>query len=313
MNVPLAIIIPAYKATYLAEALESLALQTCRNFNVYVGDDCSPDNIKAIVDKFSDRLNIFYHRFEDNLGWSDLIAQWERCIDLVNNNEDFICLFSDDDLMLPDNIELFYKKLSETRIYDVYHFDIDVIDAGGKVLLRRKDFPEIMTSSDFFSDLYKRKIEARMPEFIFKLESFKKKGGLVRFDLAYRSDNATVMLHASEHGISTVRDGRVLWRDSGGNVSSSKNPILNERRVRASINFFNWLETFFKGGRFPLPLIRRIKIYANEALCLYPAYTPKELYAIMKEIDFLRRNPFCLWLAKLRLNNKISRINRRAS
>ena len=37
----LAIIIPAYKGRFLGEALESLARQSCMDFTVYVGDDCS--------------------------------------------------------------------------------------------------------------------------------------------------------------------------------------------------------------------------------------------------------------------------------
>ena len=78
----LAIIIPAYKPNYLAETLESLAVQTNKNFRVYVGDDASPHDIKKIVDEFHNTLDIRYHRFEENMGAFSLVKQWERCVEL---------------------------------------------------------------------------------------------------------------------------------------------------------------------------------------------------------------------------------------
>ena len=45
----LAIVIPAYKATFLAAALDSIAAQTCRDFTLYIGDDCSPNNLGDIL------------------------------------------------------------------------------------------------------------------------------------------------------------------------------------------------------------------------------------------------------------------------
>ena len=39
----LAIVIPAYKSTFLPAALDSIAAQTCQDFTLYIGDDCSPN------------------------------------------------------------------------------------------------------------------------------------------------------------------------------------------------------------------------------------------------------------------------------
>ena len=49
----LAIIIPAYKATFLPAALDSIAMQTCKDFTLYVGDDCSPEPIGSIVEQYN--------------------------------------------------------------------------------------------------------------------------------------------------------------------------------------------------------------------------------------------------------------------
>ena len=52
----LAIIIPAYKSKFLRQTLDSLVNQTNQNFNLYIGDDNSPFNIKEIVDDYKDKL-----------------------------------------------------------------------------------------------------------------------------------------------------------------------------------------------------------------------------------------------------------------
>lgn len=87
----LAVVIPAYKGKYFGETLESLARQSDVDFNVYIGDDCSPEPLAEIVARFNDRLHIRYVRFEENLGGRDLVAQWNRCLALAGR-EEFVCI-----------------------------------------------------------------------------------------------------------------------------------------------------------------------------------------------------------------------------
>ena len=74
MKKKLAIVIPAYKATFLRAALDSIAAQTCQDFTLYIGDDCSPYQLGAIVDEYRDKIDLFYERFDTNLGGKDLVA-----------------------------------------------------------------------------------------------------------------------------------------------------------------------------------------------------------------------------------------------
>ena len=96
MKNKLAIIIPAYKACFFREVLDSIVRQSNRDFTVYIGDDASPDDLESIVSDYKDKLDIFYFRFEQNWGGRDLVAHWERCIEL--SDEPLVWLFSDDDL-----------------------------------------------------------------------------------------------------------------------------------------------------------------------------------------------------------------------
>ena len=51
-EIQLAIVIPAYKAKYLPETLDSLVAQTDKRFHVYIGDDKSPEDIETIVKRY---------------------------------------------------------------------------------------------------------------------------------------------------------------------------------------------------------------------------------------------------------------------
>ena len=64
MKNKLAIIIPAYKACFFREVLDSIVRQSNRDFTVYIGDDASPDDLESIVSDYKDKLDIFYFRFE---------------------------------------------------------------------------------------------------------------------------------------------------------------------------------------------------------------------------------------------------------
>lgn len=100
----LAIVIPAYKGRFLKETLDSIAVQAHKDeFVLYIGDDASPERLDKIVESYQNKVNLVYHRFSENMGGKDLVAHWERCIQL--SAEPFIWLFSDDDLMPADGVE----------------------------------------------------------------------------------------------------------------------------------------------------------------------------------------------------------------
>ncbi len=53
----LAIIVPYYKYSFFESTLQSLAAQTNKNFKVYIGDDCSPENPADLLEKYKSRIN----------------------------------------------------------------------------------------------------------------------------------------------------------------------------------------------------------------------------------------------------------------
>jgi glycosyltransferase involved in cell wall biosynthesis len=236
----LAIIIPAYKSEYFAQALDSLANQTNKHFVVYVGDDCSPNNLKAICDQFTDSLQIYYIRFDKNIGARNLVDQWSRCVDMCKS-EDWIWLFSDDDIAQENCVEKFYETLTQTNQYfDVYRFNTQVIDKDGNFLGARPHGPLVESSAEMAYNLFLNKRGNSMPDHIFSRRIYESTGGFVKTLYAQGADWATSIKFSKERGMRIIPDALLSWRYSGSNISSK----ASKKRVEMTegyFQFFKWV------------------------------------------------------------------------
>lgn len=180
----LAIVIPAYKSTFLAAALESIAAQTCKDFTLYVGDDCSPNPIGEIVDRYWDKINLVYKRFDTNLGGKDLVAQWERCIDMTQG-EEWLWLFSDDDVMEEKCVEEFYKTIQCKPDAGLVHFNVKRLDNATGELSFLPKFPKHSSAKFYLEEKLKGHLISFVVEFIVRRDIFLANGRFQNFDLAW--------------------------------------------------------------------------------------------------------------------------------
>lgn len=245
----LAIIIPAYKIDFFERTLVSLANQTCKDFTVYVGDDCSPADFKGLIDKYRGQLDIHYTKFETNMGGKDLVAQWERCVDL-SQGEPWLWLFSDDDELEPNCVEQFYKAITEHPETSLVHFDVKVIDAEGQTVTNKQfvkaDFATHYTAKEYAKARLQYKINSFVVEYVFRRDTFMKCGRFQNFDMAWGSDDATWIKLSKENGITTTKGAHVRWRLSDANITPRRNPDTMLRKLYSVINYLNFLDSQFK-------------------------------------------------------------------
>ncbi len=241
----LAIIIPAYKNDFFEKVLISLENQTCKDFVVYIGDDCSPYDLETIVNKHRNSLEIVFHRFNYNLGRENLVAQWERCIRL-SKKEDWIWLFSDDDILEANCVECFYNTINETKsYYDVYHFDVKCIDSNDSIISLPSPYPSVISSYDFYRKKMSGKIISFVVENVFSRKVWEKTNGFQNFDLAWGSDTASWMKFCQYSGMCSIRGAFVLWRKSEVNISPNVREDVVIRKINALLTFYEWTNTFF--------------------------------------------------------------------
>jgi hypothetical protein len=237
----LAIVIPAYKDTYFDQALFSIADQTNKDFTLYIGDDLGSETIYKTVKKYEARIPINYTRFSNNLGGTDLVAQWERCIDLIND-EEWIWLFSDDDRIEPTCVQNFYRALEKSPETDLFHFDVLHIDESDNIIGDLVAFPENMRIEDLLRCRLNNQINSTVVEYVFRRSRFFALGRFQNFDLAWGSDDATWIKLGKAHGIKTVPDSKVLWRQSPFNISPNyKDKNILYRKYCSQLDFASWI------------------------------------------------------------------------
>ena len=98
------VLIPTYNGSrYLRECLDSVVLQTYRNFECIIVDDCSTDDTYTIVQQYAEQHAFFrIYKNEKNVG---LVQNWQRCIALANG--DWLKFLFQDDLLAPDCLAVF--------------------------------------------------------------------------------------------------------------------------------------------------------------------------------------------------------------
>ena len=242
MDHVLAIVIPAYKSRFFDAALNSIANQTDQRFRVYVCDDGSPEDLKSICDQYIGKIDIIYHRFPDNIGRRDLVAHWNRSVGRAN--EEWIWLFSDDDRVAPGAVAAFYDALGQTNSqYDLYRFNIEMIDANDQVIGVKESHPVLESAYDFLKSRMQSRALSAAVEYIFKKSVFLSNEGFVNFPMAYCSDDASWIAFAGKKPIYTIAPEKVYWRASGINISSGKGHAYP--KATALLQFITYVsETF---------------------------------------------------------------------
>ena len=108
----LAIAIPVYNnASLLRECLRSIQIQSSKEFDVYIYDDCSTENYLSIVNSFSD-FPINYIRNKNNLG---ALANMQFSYNDLKDKYEFVMIMHEDDLLHQQFIETVMIAISVNK------------------------------------------------------------------------------------------------------------------------------------------------------------------------------------------------------
>lgn len=246
----LAIIVPAYKAEFLREALESIAAQTSRNFNLYVFDDGGPAAVEAIVNDFRGKLPLRYHRFRENLGGTSLVKHWERCLRLTD--EAWVWIFSDDDMMEEGCVAAFHREFERTGgNHDAYRFNTLMVNNRGGRIKECARHPDEESGSHFLLERWQEKRESFMQELIFSRNAWKAARGIPDFPLAWHSDDAFAALLGLRHPVKNIPGPQLNWRYSRLNITCNESKKMMDEKIRATAQFIRWTLDYFEDHAKP--------------------------------------------------------------
>lgn len=109
---------------YLRQQLDSIYKQTYKNIEVIVTDDCSSDKTTEILQEYRQLYGLKYYVNDINLGYA---KNFERAASLCSG--DLIAFSDQDDIFLPDKIEVLVREIGD---YSLIYSDATLIDAEGK-------------------------------------------------------------------------------------------------------------------------------------------------------------------------------------
>ena len=130
----ISIILPVYNGElYLAEAIDSILLQTYSDWELILVNDCSTDRTAEICREYADRdSRIRILTNEVNLRLPKSLNRG-----FAASHGDYLTWTSDDNLYEKDALQILLQEIEKG--YDFVYTDMTYIDANGEVLPNKKD------------------------------------------------------------------------------------------------------------------------------------------------------------------------------
>ena len=250
-------IMTIYKRRFLKQSIDSVLAQTCRDFELVMVDDKSPENLYEVIKEYPwekdcevlpdggrkwmvNGISVRYYQNSEDIGEKDLVAAWNHAMGYAT--AEWCVLASDDDVYDPEYLQEMFRLQAKYPECDLFHSRIAIIDADGKWTRVGEERIEFETQVQMAYSRGVRRLEQRAPDFMFRKSTLDAMGGFVNFPLAWYSDDATWMA-LSHRGCACSPRILFHFRMSGNNISSNYGRSVNGK-LRAADMFQKWFRTF---------------------------------------------------------------------
>lgn len=284
------IAIPAYKAKYLKEAIDSVLIQDYNNFELLIVDDCSPYNLKKIVDKYEDS-RIKYFRNEKNLGSESIVLNWNKCLDYAQG--DFFILLCDDDILEPTFISEMLVLTGKYPYCNTFHARNYNLYPDGK-LIESPVWPEHETHEEFLCNRLAKKRHHTITEFLYRTPALKAHKYVV-FPSGFFSDNASIIQMSQEGGIVSSNKCLATFRYSEEHITSNVSPKNCWDKYQAAIQYWKWIYRYQIATRYKKQIKEEVESTIYNSFISSPFYlkviilfyTPNVIISIKQKIGYI--------------------------
>lgn len=231
--------IPAYKATYLYEAIESALSQDYKNIELIIVDDCSPFNLDIIVNQFNDS-RIRYYKNKENLGKVSIVHNWNKCLSLAKG--EYFVLLCDDDLLLPNFVSELLKLTNKYPNCNVFH--------ARKINLHKDlsqtespTWPQYENATNFLRNRLAKKRHHTITEFLYRTAAIQDKKYIV-FPKGFYSDNASIINFSQNGGIASSKECLAIFRYSEEHITTNSSTENCIGKTKDAIAYWKWIHQF---------------------------------------------------------------------
>lgn len=230
------IAIPAYKSTFLNEAIDSALNQDYQDIELIIVNDKSPNNLDEIINKYNDS-RIRYYINEENLGKKSICLNWNKCLEYATG--EYFVLLCDDDILFPNFVSTLLELAKRYPYCNVFHGrKVNKHDDG--TLEDSPEWPEFEDGNSFANNNFAKKRLHTVTEFMLRTNYIKKQGGYLIYPAGFYSDTASILLWAQNGGIASSKLPLCMFRFSDEHISSNANPIYNFGKFQAALQYWEW-------------------------------------------------------------------------
>ena len=284
------VMIPAFKGRFLADCIESVLTQTDNDFELIIVDDASPENLKAIVEKFRDP-RIRYFRNEVGFGAYNVVGNWNKCLEYSRGK--YVLCMGDDDRLLPNCLADYRNIINKYPGLGLYHTRLQEISQDGEVTDVSEGRPEYESVySHIWHDITGRRDQC-IGDFLYEVGHLREIGGFYDLPYAWNADRLTAAYAAWGKGVANTATFGFQYRTSNQTITSTASNV--DGKIEALLKSEEWFSKQLQ--EIPEDIIDRL--YAELSKKALKSFTRKFiLYAIS---DCVGKNPFmCLyWMFKL--------------
>lgn len=230
------ILIPAYKAAFLKETIDSILSQRYNSFEIVLVNDSSPEDIDSIVKQYNDE-RIKYYENEKNIGAVDLVDNWNKCLEYAKG--DYVICMGDDDKLLTNCLEEYKKLIDKYPGIGLLHGWTEIIDENS--------VPYQMTSmrglyESAYSLCWHRIMDYYSHQFVgdfcYERKWLVENGGFYKIPLAWGSDDITALIGAGKNGVANTQVPVFQYRSNRYSVSSTGNIEIKVDAINQTLDWY---------------------------------------------------------------------------
>jgi glycosyltransferase involved in cell wall biosynthesis len=230
--------IPAFKATFLKECIDSVLSQTYTNFEIVIVNDASPENLDAIVETYhSDKIK--YVKNEKNFGAINVVDNWNKCLSYATG--EFFILMGDDDKMAPNYLSEFVNLIHKYPACGVYHCRTLIINEKSEPIRLTEPRPEFESVYDSILERMKGTRLFFISDYVYRTETLRENNGFYKLPLAWASDDISSYIAAHKNGIAHTNEPVFMYRQNPLTISSTGNVNI---KMDAIMQEGKWLQNF---------------------------------------------------------------------
>lgn len=238
MSVLFSILIPAYKSAFLGECIDSVLMQTYKNFEVIIVDDASPEDLWSIVEKYQDN-RISYYRNSVNFGALNVVKNWNKCLEYSKG--DYVICMGDDDRLAPYCLEEYVSLIDKYPCIGLLHGWTRIINERTEPIsltTHRCDYESAISLIWHKSYAYPAQY---IGDFCFKSDLLKNNGGFYDLPLAWGSDEISSFIAASHNGVANTQKVVFEYRVNSLTIGNTGNIRIKIKSIEMEKN---WIMNF---------------------------------------------------------------------